>query len=162
MCFRQLKSSPFRNHSCSRCLSQISACARCPNEETKNLICSNILATVTLLSIQEYGVGQTAAEYINGAFNGQKGFKARLNLQMSFIQLFIVCSHGNKQEHKNHVHVQIPSCTFHFYFHFHFAETLSLSLPLCGNRTTRTATHVARKERRRNALNANQPITVIR
>ena len=39
---------------------------------------------------------------------------------MSFIQLFIVCSHGNKQEHKNHVHVQILSCTFHFYFHFHF------------------------------------------
>jgi len=24
---------------------------------------------------KEYGVGQTAAEYINGAFNGQKGFK---------------------------------------------------------------------------------------
>ena len=36
-----------------------------------------ILVMVTLLSFQEYGVGQTAAEYINGAFNGQKGFKAR-------------------------------------------------------------------------------------
>jgi len=34
---------------------------------------------VTLLSIQEYGVGQTAAEYINGAFNGQKGFKDHEN-----------------------------------------------------------------------------------
>jgi hypothetical protein len=30
--------------------------------------------------LQEYGVGQTAAEYINGAFNGQKGFKAKQNL----------------------------------------------------------------------------------
>ena len=30
-------------------------------------------------SFQDYGVGQTAAEYINGAFNGQKGFKASLN-----------------------------------------------------------------------------------
>ena len=46
-----------------------------------------IVVMVTMLSIQEYGVGQTAAEYINGAFNGQKGFKASQNqliIQMVF------------------------------------------------------------------------------
>ena len=35
-------------------------------------------------SFQDYGVGQTAAEYINGAFNGQKGFKASLNHRNTF------------------------------------------------------------------------------
>ena len=29
---------------------------------------------------KDYGTGQSAAEYINGAFNGQKGFKVNLYL----------------------------------------------------------------------------------
>ena len=47
-----------------------------------------IQVMVTMPRIQDYGVGQTAAEYINGAFNGQKGFKAsqkQLIIQTAFV-----------------------------------------------------------------------------
>ena len=79
---RQSKSFLFRSPSCSRCLWQTSACARCSNHcdfarcyYNCGWDCDRWLD----LSFQDYGVGQTAAEYINGAFNGQKGFKASLN-----------------------------------------------------------------------------------
>ena len=50
-------------------------------ERTQNDCFQTSLNELELIKcFQEYGVGQTAAEYINGAFNGQKGFKAKQNL----------------------------------------------------------------------------------
>ena len=45
------------------------------------LICTNnkLYTFFETLPLQNYGEGQTAAEYINGAFNGQKGFKDHEN-----------------------------------------------------------------------------------
>ena len=50
-------------------------------ERTQNDCFQTSLNELELIKcFQDYGVGQTAAEYINGAFNGQKGFKAGQNL----------------------------------------------------------------------------------
>ena len=56
-------------------------------ERTQNDCFQTSLNELELIKcFQDYGVGQTAAEYINGAFNGQKGFKAGAKSDLLHIQ----------------------------------------------------------------------------
>ena len=65
---RASKSSPFPRANSSKCLSQTLVIARF-------VIFSRDEGNTSDCVLQNYGEGQTAAEYINGAFNGQRGFK---------------------------------------------------------------------------------------